>query len=67
MKQQREDSHLLGEIQDLDNGRTWGEYETDDDRLLWYAPPGSTLRLAIPCSLVFGILALVHTIYVHPE
>ena len=65
MNWQREDSHLLGKIQDLDNGRTGGEYLTDDDRLLWYAPPGSILRLAIPCSLVSGILALVHTTFGH--
>ena len=44
-KRQREDSHLLGKIEDLDNGGTGGEYVTDDDGLLWYAPPGSTLRL----------------------
>ena len=33
-KRQREDSHLLGKIQDLDNGGTGGEYVTDDDGLL---------------------------------
>ena len=31
MKQQREDSHLLGKIQDLDNGGTGGGYVADDD------------------------------------
>ena len=34
MKQQMEDSHLLGEIQDLHNGGTGGEYVADDDWLL---------------------------------
>ena len=66
MKRQKKDSHLLGKIQDLDNGGTGGEYVTDDDGLLWYAPPGSILRLAILRSLVPGILAFVHTIYCHP-
>ena len=66
MKRQREDSHLVGKIQDLDNGGTGGEYVTDDDGLLWYAPPGSILSLAILRSLMPGILALVHTTYGHP-
>ena len=67
MKQQRENSHMLGNIQDLDNGGTLGGYVTDDDGLAWYAPPGSILRrLAIPRSLVPGILALFHTTYGHP-
>ena len=66
MKRQREDSNLLGKIQDLDNGETGGEYVTDDDGLLWYAPPGFILCLAIPRSLAPGILALVHTTYGHP-
>ena len=61
-----EDSHLLGKIQDLNSRRAGGEYETDDDGLLWYAPPGSILRLAVPRSLVPGILALFHTTYGHP-
>ena len=65
-KRQREDSHLLGNIEDLDNERTGGDYVTDDDGLLWYAPPGSILRLVISRSLVAGILALVYTIYGHP-
>ena len=66
MKRQREDSHLLGKIQDLDNGGTGVGYLTDDDGLLWYAPPGSILHLAPPRSLVPGILAFVHTTYGHP-
>ena len=66
MKHQREDSHLLGKIEDLDNGGTGGEYVADDNGLLWYAPPGSILRLAIPRSLAPDILALVHTTYGHP-
>ena len=65
-KRQREDFHLLGKIEDLDNGGTGGEYVTDDDGLLWYAPSGSILRLVILRSLVLGILALVHTTYGHP-
>ena len=63
---QREDSHLLGKVQDSNNGGTGGEYVTDDDGLLWYAPPGSALRLAIPRSLVPGVLAFAHTTYGHP-
>ena len=55
MKQQKEDSHSLGKIQDLDNGGTRVEYVVDDNGLLWYAPSGSILRLAIPRSLVPGI------------
>ena len=34
MKQQNEDSYLLGKIQDLDNGVTGGEYVADDSGLL---------------------------------
>ena len=63
MKRQREDSPLLGNIQDLNNGETGGEYVTDGDGLLWYAAPGSILRLAIPRSRVSGILACPH----HPR
>ena len=66
MARQREDSHLQGKVQDLNNGRTGGEYVTDDDGLLWYAPPGSILRLAIPRSLLPGVLAFVHTNFGHP-
>ena len=65
MKQQKEDYHLLGKIRDLDNRGTWGEYVTDYNGLLWYALPGSILRVAIPRSLVPGILALVLTTYGH--
>ena len=66
MARQREDCHLLGRVQDLDNGGTGGEYVADDDGILWYAPPGSILRLAILRSLVPGVLAFVHTTYGHP-
>ena len=66
MARQREDSHLLEKVGDLNNGGTGGEYVTDDDGLLWYAPSGSILRLAIPRSLVPGVLAFVHTTYGHP-
>ena len=66
MARQREDSHLLGKVQDLNNGGTGGEYVTDDDGLLWYAPPGAILRLAIPRSLVPGVLAFVHSTCGHP-
>ena len=66
MKWQREDSHLLGNIQDLDNGGTGGGYVTDDDGLLWYAPPGSILCLAVPRSLVPSIMTFVHTTFGHP-
>ena len=66
LERQREDPHLLRRVQDLNNGGTGGEYVTNDDGLLWYAPPGSILRLAIPSSLVAGILAFVHTTYGHP-
>ena len=66
MKRQGEDSHLLGNIENLGNGGTGGQYVTDDNELLWYAPPGFMLRLGIPRSLVPGILALVHTTHDHP-
>ena len=66
MERQREDSYLLGRVRDLNNGGTGGEYVTDDDRLLWYATPGSILRLAIPRSLVPDGLAFVHATYGHP-
>ena len=66
MKQQSEDSHLLGKIQDLHNRGTGGEYLADDNSLRWYAPPGSILRLAIPRSSVPDSLALIHTTYGHP-
>ena len=67
MERQREDSHLLGRVRGLNNGGTGGEYVTDDDGLLWYVLPGSILRLAIPRSLVPGVLAFFHTTYGHPE
>ena len=60
-------SHLLGKIQDLDNGGIKGEYVIDDEGLLWYAPPGSILHMTIPRFLVSGILAFVHTTYGRPE
>ena len=66
MKPQREASHLPGKIQDLDSGGTGGGYVADDNRLLWYAPLGSILHLAISRSVVPGILALVRTTYGHP-
>ena len=66
MKRQREDSRLLGKMQDLDNRGTWGEYIADSNGLLWYAPPDSILRLDIPRSLVPVTLALVHTTCGHP-
>ena len=56
MNRPRQDSHLLKNIPDLDNEGTGGGNVTDDDRLLRYAPPGSILRLAIPRSLIPGIL-----------
>ena len=61
MKQHREDSHSLGKIQDLDNGRTGGEYEADYNGFLWYAPPSSVLH-----SLVPGTLAFVYITYSPP-
>ena len=66
MERQREDSHVFRRVRDLNNGGTGGGYVTDDDGLLWYAPPGSMLRLPIPRSLVPGVLAFVHTTYGHP-
>ena len=66
MARQREDSYLWGKVRDLNSGGTGGEYVTDDDGFLWYAPPGSILRLAIPRSLVPGVWAFVHTTYGHP-
>ena len=65
--QQKEDSYLLGWIQDLENGGTGGEHVTDDYGLLYNATLGSFLRMAIPRSLVHGILALLHTAYGYPE
>ena len=38
MKRQTGDLHLFRNIQDLDNGATGGEYVTNYDGLLWYAP-----------------------------
>ena len=38
MKRQTRDLHLFSKIQDLDNRGTGGEYVTNDDGLLWYAP-----------------------------
>ena len=38
MKRQTGDLHLFRKIQDLDNRGTGGEYVTNDDGLLWYAP-----------------------------
>ena len=63
MKQQKDNSHLLEHKQSFDNVGTGWEYVADDNRLLWYAPSGFFLGLAIPRSLVPGILALFHTTY----
>ena len=63
MKQQKEDSHLLRKVQNLDKGGTGAEYVANDNRLHWNAPLGSIPRLAIPRYLVPGILAHVHTTY----
>ena len=38
----------------------------DDNGLLWIAPMGKTPRLAVPQSLIPGILVLVHSTYGHP-
>ena len=65
LKQQKKNSHLLENLQGFDNVGTGWEYVPDDNRLLWYAPPGSILCLAIHRSLVPGILALFHTTYGH--
>ena len=66
MKQQEEDSHAKKETEILTKKEPGGGYVADDNALLWYVPQGSILRLAIPRSLVPGILALVHTTYGQP-
>ena len=38
MKRQTRDLHLFRKIQDLNNRGTGGEYVTNDDGRLWYAP-----------------------------
>ena len=38
VKRQTGNLHVFRKLQDLDNGGTGGEYVTNDDRLLWYAP-----------------------------
>ena len=39
----------------------------DDNGLLWVAPLGKIPRLAVPQSLVPGIMALAHSTYGHLE
>ena len=65
MKQRKDNSHLLENIQSFENVGTGWEYVADVNRLLWYAPSGSMLGLAIPRSLVPGIQALFHATYGH--
>ena len=65
-RRQVEDPILGEEVRNLASGETGEEYVIDDNGLLLYAPPGSIMRLAIPRSLVAGILALVHTTYGNP-
>ena len=42
------------------------EYLTDDNGVLWYAPMGKQNTLAIPRTLIPGVLSLVHSNFGHP-
>ena len=57
---------MLQQITGLLRTGTGEAYLADNEVLLWYAPSGSILLLAIPRSLASGILALVHTTYGPP-
>ena len=48
-------------------GSGGGEYAMDDNGLLWVAPLGKIPRLAVPRSLVPGIMAPAHSTYGHPR
>ena len=41
------------------------EYLTDDNGVLWYAPRGKKRTLAIPRTLIHGVLSLVHSTFRH--
>ena len=55
------------ELQEAGNrGSGSREYVMDDNGLSWVAPRGKIPRLAVPRSLVPGIIALAHSTYGHP-
>ena len=70
MQRQCEDlvlGRVRRELQEAGNrGSGGGKFVMDDNGLLWLAPLGKVPRLAIPQSLVSGIMALAHSTYGHP-
>ena len=70
MQRQCEDmvlGRIRKELQEAGNrGAGGGEYVMDDNGLLWVAPLGKVPRLAVPQSLVPGIMARAHSTYGHP-
>ena len=49
-----------------ESGSVEDEYLTDDNGVLWYAPRGQKPTLAIPRTLIPGVLSLVHNTFGHP-
>ena len=69
MQRQCEDmvlGRIRKELQEAGNRGAGGdEYVMDDNGLLWVAPLGKVPRLAVPQSLVPGIMARAHSTYGH--
>ena len=49
-----------------ESGSMEDKYLTDDHGILWYAPRGQKPTLAIPMTLIPGVLSLVHGTSCHP-
>ena len=49
-----------------ESGSGEDEYLTDENGVLWHAPRGRKPTLAIPRSMIPGVLSLVHSPFGHP-
>lgn len=63
-QQQQRDTFLRTKI--MASGSVKDDYVLDDDNVLYYAPRGEKLTLALPRTMVAGALALVHSTNGHP-
>ena len=61
---QRRDATLAPMFKE--SGSVEDKYLTDDNGVLWYAPRGQKPTLAIPRTLIPGVLSLVHSTFGHP-
>ena len=67
VKRQAKDSFLANAISNVKKKGGCDPYMLDEERLLWYSSITSPSRLAMPRSMIPGVMALVHTTYAHPE